>query len=195
MSGIKNSILNKTPMLIKYWVKIVFIILFIVLLYFLVKLCLIIAAKPTIAVDYVFEYGKIVRPPEDVPHKKIIVSKSMISADNDYYDDVEYDPNINAAEDYKNALEVFCPGSENLERRMRQNYFDIKEIDQQRIKDWVDLNSPCLSHIEKAVSKKPEDEKQEPKSKDEDPLKVLKLRLAKGEITKEEFEELKELID
>ncbi len=35
----------------------------------------------------------------------------------------------------------------------------------------------------------------EPKNNDENPLKILKLRLAKGEITKEEFEELKGLID
>ena len=56
-----------------------------------------------------------------------------------------------------------------------------------------------LIEVQKNKTNQPEEQEnektEEPKKSDEDPLKVLKSRLAKGEITKEEYEELKELLN
>ncbi|PJC51349.1 MAG: hypothetical protein CO032_00035 [Nitrosopumilales archaeon CG_4_9_14_0_2_um_filter_34_16] len=74
--------------------------------------------------------------------------------------------------------------------------FGVSSLTGNAIREWAKLIYDVLVNIQK--QKKPEPEKiesVETENKVEDPLKVLKLRLAKGEITKEEFEELKELID
>lgn len=78
--------------------------------------------------------------------------------------------------------------------------FGVTSITGNAIKDWAKLIYETLVkvHREKqlvADTKVEEPKVAESKKSNEDPLKILKLRLAKGEITKEEFEELKELID
>lgn len=74
--------------------------------------------------------------------------------------------------------------------------FGVSSLTGNAIREWVKLIYDVLVSIQKQKTAEPEKiENVETKSIDEDPLKVLKLRLAKGEITKEEFEELKELLD
>lgn len=69
--------------------------------------------------------------------------------------------------------------------------FGISSFTGNAIRDWAKLIYDVLVIIQK---EKPT-ETVETKSSDESPLKILKLRLAKGDITKEEFEELKKVLE
>jgi hypothetical protein len=80
--------------------------------------------------------------------------------------------------------------------------FGVTSLSGNAIREWAKLIYDTLVKVQKEkqsesqqVSEETTKEKQESKPKEDDPLKVLKMRLVKGEITKEEFEELKELID
>ncbi len=72
--------------------------------------------------------------------------------------------------------------------------FGVSSITGNAIREWAKLIYDTLVKIQK---EKPSETSKpiETKSSEEDPLKVLKLRLVKGEITKEEFNELKELLE
>jgi len=69
--------------------------------------------------------------------------------------------------------------------------FGVSSITGNAIREWAKLIYDTLVKIQKEKPSEPT----ETKTSEEDPLKVLKLRLVKGEITKEEFNELKELLD
>lgn len=71
--------------------------------------------------------------------------------------------------------------------------FGVSSLTGNAIREWAKLIYDILVNIQK--EKNGEAEKTEIKSSEEDLLKVLKLRLVKGEITKDEFNELKELLD
>lgn len=74
--------------------------------------------------------------------------------------------------------------------------FGVSSITGNAIREWAKLIYDALVKIQKEKpSETPKADADETKTLDEDPLKVLKLRLVKGEITKEEFSELKELLE
>ena len=77
--------------------------------------------------------------------------------------------------------------------------FGVSSLTGNAIREWAKLIYDTLVEVQKNKTNQPEEQEnektEEPKKSDEDPLKVLKLRLAKGEITKEEYEELKELLN
>jgi uncharacterized CHY-type Zn-finger protein len=74
--------------------------------------------------------------------------------------------------------------------------FGVSSLTGNAIREWAKLIYDVLVSIQKQKKSKSEKtQSYEIKSIEENPLKVLKLRLAKGEITKEEFEELKELLE
>lgn len=73
--------------------------------------------------------------------------------------------------------------------------FGVSSITGNAIREWAKLIYDTLVQIQKNKPEVNEVKTVETKSSEEDPLKVLKLRLVKGEITKEEFNEFKELLE
>ena len=77
--------------------------------------------------------------------------------------------------------------------------FGVSSISGNAIREWAKLIYDALVEVQKnktiQTERQEEERPVEPKNDGEDPLKVLKLRLAKGEITKDEYEELKEILD
>jgi hypothetical protein len=75
--------------------------------------------------------------------------------------------------------------------------FGISSLSGDAIKEWVSKIYLALINVEKKVSEQPliNESKETKDSSIEDPLKIAKLRYARGEITKEEFEEMKKVLE
>ncbi len=106
----------------------ILIILIVILAYLLIKILLLMTATPTISVDYVAEYSKIIRPEN-------------------------YEPNQNAAPYYKKAFDAFF-GMSILLQSCRQVWpDDMNDTERDMVKNYLAANSKALVYIKEAVSK------------------------------------------
>lgn len=112
---------------LKFWLKILSVILVLVLVFLLGKLYLVLTAKPTIKIDYVQEYSEFLRREHSVS-----------------------DPNSNAAEDYERAFGALFEVPRNL---WRGSSSELGEEDRRGMRKLIDLNKQCLAHLEKATAK------------------------------------------
>ena len=58
--------------------------------------------------------------------------------------------------------------------------------------EWVKAIEKCVAEFSKNI---PGDTPKTNKQNEEDPLKILKLRFAKGEITSEEYQQIKDALE
>ncbi|MHC4621222.1 MAG: hypothetical protein ACYTEQ_26030 [Planctomycetota bacterium] len=108
--------------------KVALIILGLVLALLVLKVVMILTAKPTISVDYVAEFKRMTKPPN-------------------------YDPNQNAAPLYLEALGEFGETPEFLPERMKLASTDIGANDLAIIADWLHENRVALALAERAAWK------------------------------------------
>jgi len=109
-------------------IKWVFAALGILLVLFILKIVLLLTAKPKITVDYLAEYNRTSRPQN-------------------------YDPNENAAPYYQKAFDSFVDKPREL-RRLYTNWpTDFNETDQKTLRHWVASNEQAFEHFREACRK------------------------------------------
>lgn len=73
--------------------------------------------------------------------------------------------------------------------------FGVASLSGNAIREWAQAIYQQLVNVSKENKAQKTDSSEERHSESDEPLKLLKMRLAKGEITKEEFEDLRKIID
>jgi hypothetical protein len=73
--------------------------------------------------------------------------------------------------------------------------FGVTSFRGKAIKKWAETFYNLVAEIHKNEMERESKNNKEVKIKDNEPLKVLKMRLAKGEITKEEYQEMKSMLE
>ncbi|MGB2806103.1 MAG: hypothetical protein WBC22_00045 [Sedimentisphaerales bacterium] len=107
----------------------ILIILVVIFAYLLVKVFLLMAATPTISVDYVAEWNKLSRPDD-------------------------YDPNVNAAGYYVKAFELVVDKPKKLSNSDIKAWpNDLSEEQQILLQNWISSNIAALEQIELGTQK------------------------------------------
>lgn len=118
---------------LKCWLKIVSVVLVLVLAFLLGKLYLVITARPTISIDYVHRYSEFCR---GVAYR------------------ISEDPNSNAAKDYKRAFGSLSQIPWDFRNHVvRKRSSELDEKDKEVLRNLIDLNRQCCTHLERATAK------------------------------------------
>ncbi len=107
------------------WVLVAFGVL---LVLFILKIALLLTAKPKITVNYLAEYNRTARPQN-------------------------YDPNENAAPYYQKAFDAFVDMPGKVQRLYTNWPTDFNETDQNKLRQWVASNEKAFGHFRDACRK------------------------------------------
>ncbi|GAI42251.1 unnamed protein product, partial [marine sediment metagenome] len=108
--------------------KVVLIILALLFSLLVLKVILLITAKPTISVDYLSEFNRISKP-------------------------ADYDPNQNAAPYYQKAFDVLNSMSPDRQDIWRVRPADMNDSQIEFLESWLESNSEALGYLKQAVQK------------------------------------------
>jgi len=116
---------------LKFWLRILAVVLVLVLALVLGKLYSVMTARPTIKIDYVREYSEFLRLAYAVS-----------------------DPNRNAAADYEKAFKsLFEIPWDFVNQVSGKSSSELDEEDKEALRKLIDLNKKCLAHLERATAK------------------------------------------
>lgn len=119
---------NQRPKKKTSWPKVMLIILALVLVLCVLKLFLLLTARPTISVDYAAEFNRIFRP-------------------------ADYDPNQNAAVYYQKAFDEFVPMPDIINNLWKTRSADMNDYDIELVENWINSNTQTLDYLDQALQK------------------------------------------
>jgi len=116
---------------LKFWLRILAVVLILVLVLVLGKLYSVMTARATIKIDYVREYSEFLRRAHSVS-----------------------DPNRNAAPDYEKAFKsLFEIPWDFVNQVSAKSSSELDEEDKKSLRKFIGLNKRCLIHLERATAK------------------------------------------